>query len=122
MDLLKEYGSKGINRHVTRIYGANGRFAGIDLNKDVYNEKTNKSGMYYCFEVKDPEEYSHGEGTETIWYGTLQEARAVVESYLNGEIPLIPVTCFRDPECEVSLSGKKKALTCKDCFFRAKVV
>lgn len=122
MDLLKKYEVKGTNRHTVWLYGANGRYAGIDLNKHVYNEKTNKPGMYYCFGVKDPEGYSHGEGAETIWYGTLQEARAVVESYLNGEIPLIPVKCFRDPECEVSPSGKKEALTCKDCFLRAEVV
>lgn len=91
MDLLKEYGSRGINTHTTRIYGSNGRYVGIDKNWDVYNEKTGKPGMYYCFEIKDPEQYSHGEGIETIWYGTLQEARSVVEAYLEGKIQRIPI-------------------------------
>lgn len=115
MNLIDEYGSKGINRHTIRIYELNGRFAGIDKNWDVINEITGKPGMYYCFEVNDPEKYSHGEGIETIWYGTLQDARAVVESYLEGKIPHIPVQCHRDLECDLPKSGKKPAILCKDC-------
>ena len=115
MDLLKKYGSKGINKHTTRIYGGNGRYAGIDKNHDVYNEPTGMPGMYYCFEVKDPEEYSHGEGVETIWYGTLQEARAVVEDYIEGRTAHIPQKCFRDRQCQESISGRKRPLNCMVC-------
>lgn len=115
MDLLKEYGSKGINTHTTRIYGGNGRYAGIDKNHNVYNEQTMKPGMYYCFEIRNIDLYSHGEGVHTIWYGTLQEARAVVGAYIEGRIAHIPQKCFRDRQCQESISGRNRPLDCKVC-------
>lgn len=120
MELLKKYGSKGINTHTTYIYGGNGRFAGIDKNWNVYNEKTGKPGMYYCFGIKDPEEYSHGEGIDTIWYGTLQEARIIVEAYLEGEIQHIPKGAetterYWDCECKNNYIHPKTQTVCPVC-------
>lgn len=120
MDLIDEYDSTGTNKHTTRIYGANGRYAGIDRNGNVLNITSGKFGMYYCFGVKDPEEYSHGTDVNTIWYDTLQEARIIVEAYLEGKITHIPAGAettekYWDCECEKDFIHPKTQAVCPVC-------
>jgi len=91
MKLVKKYGSKGINTHTIYLYSGGGRFAGINKNHDVLIESTSETpGAFYCFEIRDIDNFSYGESIDTIWYGTHKEARKVVEKYLSGKLEHIP--------------------------------
>ena len=78
MRLVKRYTSKGINPHLTWIYERYGRYAGIDRNFDVLGNN------YYCFDARlvngKVQETGHGEGSETLWYPSLEAARRVVQN------------------------------------------
>lgn len=80
MRLVERSRSKGINSHLTWVYKQGGKYAGIDRNFDVMDNK------YYCFEGK----LGQGEGCSTMWYPSLEAARDVVQQYLCGTIPRIP--------------------------------
>jgi hypothetical protein len=80
MRLVERSRSKGINSHLTWVYKQGGKYAGIDRNFDVMDNK------YYCFEGK----LGQGEGCDTVWYPDLKLARNIVQRYLNDEIPNIP--------------------------------
>ena len=91
MKLAKKYYSKGINKHTTYIYTGHGRHAGIDKNHDTFiDSETTSHGAFYCFEIADLEQYGQGEGRDTIWYRTHEEAIKIVEDYLKGKIHNIP--------------------------------
>ncbi len=89
--MIKKYSSKGINQHTTWVYSGNGKHAGIDKNHDVYmNLSDSTPGAFNCFEINDIEQYSHGEGIDTIWYPTHAAAHKIIEGYLKGDISHIP--------------------------------
>ena len=81
IELVERFRSKGINKHLTWIYRQGEKHAGVDRNIDVMDNK------YNCFEG----DLGHGEGCDTVWYPNLKSAREVVQKYLNGEIPSIPM-------------------------------
>ena len=83
MKLIDKYEDKGINRHTVWLFEENERKAGVDHNHDVLG------GGYYCFPY-DKDHWSHGEGYDTAWYLSLEEAKKVIQKYLSGEIQEIP--------------------------------
>jgi hypothetical protein len=80
MTFVGRHQSKGINNHLTWVYKLGEKYAGVDRNFHMMDNK------YHCFEG----ELGHGEGSDTVWYPSLKAAREVVRQYLNSEIPRIP--------------------------------
>jgi len=69
MKLVRQYRSKGIDRHTVWIFKEGEREIGINRNHDVGGEQ------FYIFEAGQ----LHGEGCETIWYPTLEAAEREVQ-------------------------------------------
>ena len=84
MKLIDKYNDAGINKHTVWIFEQNGKRAGIDHNHDVYG------ASHYLFSIDGERHISHGEGCSTVWYPSLNAAKAMLQKYLNGEIRTLP--------------------------------